>query len=220
MLGYVERGYTVVKKKIGGASLAEDLRRIEAVLKVLDSGQKLSVDANGRFDEVTAIEYAKALSQYDLFWYEEPGDPLDYELQAKLADHYAGSMATGENLFSMQDARNLIRYGAMRRDRDWLQFDCALSYGLVEYLRTIEVLRQYDWSPSRCIPHGGHQMSLAIAAGLGLGGNESYPDLFQPYGGFPDGVRVPNGCVTLPDLPGIGFEGKADLINEMRALAH
>ena len=33
-------------------------------------------------------------------------------------------------------------------------------------------------------PHGGHQMSLAIAAGLGLGGNESYPDLFQPYGGF------------------------------------
>jgi D(-)-tartrate dehydratase len=220
MLGYVERGYTVVKKKIGGASLSEDLRRIEAVLKVLDSGQKLAVDANGRFDEVTAIEYAKALSQYDLFWYEEPGDPLDYELQAKLADHYAGSMATGENLFSMQDARNLIRYGAMRRDRDWLQFDCALSYGLVEYLRTVEMLRQYDWSPSRCIPHGGHQMSLAIAAGLGLGGNESYPDLFQPYGGFPDGVRVENGYVTLPDLPGIGFEGKADLINEMRALAH
>jgi L-alanine-DL-glutamate epimerase-like enolase superfamily enzyme len=220
MLGYVERGYTVVKKKIGGASLAEDLRRIEAVLKVLDSGQKLAVDANGRFDEVTAIVYAKALSQYDLFWYEEPGDPLDYELQAKLADHYAGSMATGENLFSMQDARNLIRYGAMRRDRDWLQFDCALSYGLVEYLRTVEMLRQYDWSPSRCIPHGGHQMSLAIAAGLGLGGNESYPDLFQPYGGFPDGVRVENGYVTLPDLPGIGFEGKADLINEMRALAH
>ena len=36
-------------------------------------------------------------------------------------------MATGENLFSMQDARNLIRYGGMRPDRDLLQFDCALS---------------------------------------------------------------------------------------------
>ena len=219
MRGYLDRGYSVVKKKIGGASLTEDRRRIEAVLKMLAPGQKLAVDANGRFDLKTAVEYAKALSDYDLFWYEEAGDPLDYSIQAELANHYQGSMATGENLFSMQDARNLIRYGGMRPDRDWLQFDCALSYGLVEYLRTLDMLRENGWSPSRCIPHGGHQMSLAIAAGLGLGGNESYPDLFQPYGGFPDGVKVENSYVTLPELPGIGFEGKADLYREMRALA-
>ncbi|MGE8658005.1 MAG: mandelate racemase/muconate lactonizing enzyme family protein [Achromobacter sp.] len=219
MRGYVDRGYTVVKKKIGGASLDEDLRRIDAILEVLGDGKKLAVDANGRFDLDTAIRYAKALSQYDLFWYEEAGDPLDFELQATLRNYYDKPMATGENLFSMQDARNLIRYGGMRPDRDWLQFDCALSYGLVEYLRTLDMLRQHGWSASRCIPHGGHQMSLNIAAGLGLGGNESYPDLFQPYGGFPDGARVDNGYVTLPELPGIGFEGKADLIAEMRKLA-
>jgi D(-)-tartrate dehydratase len=219
MASYIERGYTVVKMKIGGASLTEDCERIEAVLKTLGPGRQLAVDANGRFDIDTAVAYARALSQYPLFWYEEAGDPLDYELQAKLGEVYAGSMATGENLFSMQDARNLIRYGGMRPDRDWLQFDCALSYGLVEYLRTLAMLRQYGWSPRRCIPHGGHQMSLAIAAGLGLGGNESYPDLFQPYGGFPDGVRVDDGYVDLPALPGIGFEGKADLIAQMRALA-
>ena len=115
-----------------------------------------------------------------MFWYEEVGDPLDYALQAALSEFYPGPMATGENLFSHQDARNLLRYGGMRPDRDFLQFDCALSYGLVEYLRTLDVLHQFGWSPSRCIPHGGHQMSLNIAAGLGLGGNESYPDLFQP----------------------------------------
>ncbi|THF55375.1 mandelate racemase/muconate lactonizing enzyme family protein [Pseudothauera rhizosphaerae] len=219
MRGYLDRGYRVVKKKIGGAPLAEDLRRIEAILSILPAGCKLAVDANGRFDLPTAIEYAKALSQYDLFWYEEAGDPLDYALQAELANHYEGSMATGENLFSMQDARNLIRYGGMRADRDWLQFDCALSYGLVEYLRTLDMLKEHGWSPKRCIPHGGHQMSLAIAAGLGLGGNESYPDLFQPYGGFPDGVKVVDSHIEMPELPGIGFEGKADLIAEMRALA-
>jgi len=219
MRSYLDRGYSVVKKKIGGASLADDCKRIEAVLKLLGPGQKLAVDANGRFDVKTAIEYAKALSQYDLFWYEEAGDPLDYALQAELAPHYKGPMATGENLFSMQDARNLIRYGGMRPDRDWLQFDCALSYGLVEYLRTLDMLKENGWSPSRCIPHGGHQMSLAIAAGLGLGGNESYPDLFQPYGGFPDGVKVHNGIVRLPELPGIGFEGKADLYSEMKVLS-
>jgi L-alanine-DL-glutamate epimerase-like enolase superfamily enzyme len=219
MQSYLDRGYSVVKIKIGGAPLADDLKRIEAVLAMLPKGCRLAVDANGRFDVATAIDYAKALSAYDLFWYEEAGDPLDYELQAKLAEHYAKPMATGENLFSTQDARNLIRYGGMRKDRDWLQFDCALSYGLVEYLRTLDMLRSYGWSPSRCIPHGGHQMSLNIAAGLGLGGNESYPDLFQPYGGFPDGVKVENGYITMPDLPGIGFEGKSDLIEEMRSLA-
>ncbi len=218
MRSYIDRGYSVVKMKIGGDGLAEDQRRIEAVLSVLKDGQRLCVDANGRFDMSTAIDYAKALGQYNLFWYEEAGDPLDYELQSVLRSYYTNPMATGENLFSMQDARNLIRYGGMRADRDWLQFDCALSYGLVEYLRTLDMLREHGWSPTRCIPHGGHQMSLNIAAGLGLGGNESYPDLFQPFGGFPDGVKVDNSFVTLPDLPGIGFEGKADLFREMKAL--
>ncbi len=218
MRSYLDRGYTVVKMKIGGAPLDQDLRRIEAVLSELVSGQQLAVDANGRFDRATAIAYAKALSDYPLFWYEEPGDPLDYDLQAELASHYESSLATGENLFSMQDARNLIRYGGMRPDRDYLQFDCALSYGLVEYLRTLQMLGDYGWSWRRCIPHGGHQMSLNIAAGLGLGGNESYPDLFQPYGGFPDGVAVENGYVTLPDLPGIGFEGKSDLYQKMKEI--
>src|SRR5471030_2999238 len=219
MRSYIDRGYTVVKKKIGGGSLDDDLRRIDAVLSVLQDGQKLAVDANGRFDLDTAIQYAKALSQYDLFWYEEPGDPLDFELQATLRNYYDKPMATGENLFSMQDARNLLRYGAMRPDRDYLQFDCALSYGCVEYLRTLEVLAEFGWSPSRCVPHGGHQMSLNIAAGLGFGGNESYPDLFQPYGGFADNTPVENSYVRMPDVPGIGFEAKANLYAVMRNLA-
>jgi L-alanine-DL-glutamate epimerase-like enolase superfamily enzyme len=217
--GYLDRGYSVVKMKIAGAPLAEDQRRIESALSILGAGQRLCVDANGRLDLDGAIAYAKALAQYDLFWLEEVGDPLDFELQATLRNYYPNPMATGENLFSMQDARNLIRYGGMRADRDWLQFDCALSYGLVEYLRTLAMLRQHGWSAGRCVPHGGHQMSLAIAAGLGLGGNESYPDLFQPFGGFPDGAKVKDSYVELPELPGIGFEGKSDLIREMRALA-
>jgi L-alanine-DL-glutamate epimerase-like enolase superfamily enzyme len=219
MRGYLERGYTVVKMKIGGALVEEDRQRIEAVLREIGSDAQLAVDANGRFDLDTAIAYAKMLRDYPLFWYEEAGDPLDFQLQATLAEYYSGPMATGENLFSHQDARNLIRYGGMRPDRDWLQFDCALSYGLVEYERTLKVIETAGWSPRRCIPHGGHQMSLNIAAGLGLGGNESYPDLFQPYGGFPDSVKVVGGHISMPELPGIGFEGKGDLYAEMRALA-
>jgi L-alanine-DL-glutamate epimerase-like enolase superfamily enzyme len=99
----------------------------------------------------------------------------------------------------------------MRPDRDILQFDCALSYGLVEYLRILDMLQMKGWSAQRCIPHGGHQMSLNIAAGLGLGGNESYPGVFQPFGGFADSIPIRDGFVCLPDVPGIGLEEKASL---------
>jgi L-alanine-DL-glutamate epimerase-like enolase superfamily enzyme len=195
------------------------LRRIESVLKILKTPDQLAVDANGRLDLDTAMAYARALTPYGLRWYEEAGDPLDFELQARLADHYPGPMATGENLFSLPDARNLIRYAGLRPDRDILQFDCALSYGLVEYLRILEMLKEYGWSPIRCIPHGGHQMSLNIAAGLGLGGNESYPGIFQPFGGFADGIPVEDGFVRLPNIPGVGFEAKTELYRVMKALA-
>jgi L-alanine-DL-glutamate epimerase-like enolase superfamily enzyme len=215
---YRDRGFRVVKMKIGGAPLDEDRRRIEAVLEVVGEGRYLAVDANGRFDLQTALAYAEALKPYGLFWYEEAGDPLDYALQAELARHYERPLATGENLFSHQDAANLILYGGMRPDRDWLQFDCALSYGLVEYMRTLSMLAQNSWSSRRVVPHGGHQMSLQIAAGLQLGGNESYPGVFQPFGKFADGTEIDDGYIRLPDLPGIGFEANSQLYSLLRSV--
>ena len=219
MRGYRERGYRVVKRQSGGASLDEDLRRVDAVLDVVGDGKNLCVDANGRFDLATAQVYARALAPYGLFWYEEAGDPLNFALQAEVRRAYGGAMATGENLFSMADARNLVRFGGLDPARDWLQFDCALSYGLVEYLRTLAMLKEHGWSSRRVVPHGGHQMSLAIVAGLHLGGNESYPDVFRPFCGFADGIAVEDGYVRLPDAPGIGFETKRELFAVMQELA-
>jgi L-alanine-DL-glutamate epimerase-like enolase superfamily enzyme len=219
MRGFLDGGYEVVKMKIGGADLAEDLRRIEAVLEVLGGdGSRLAVDVNGRFDLDTAQAYGRAIDPYGLFWYEEVGDPLDYRLNATLAEHYRGPIATGENLFSLQDARNLVRYGGLRPDRDWIQVDPALSYGLVEYVRIQDMLAQHGWSSRRCIPHGGHQFSLHIAAALKLGGNESYPGEFQPTGGFADDAVVEGGRVRLDERPGIGFEGKAAFHRVLREL--
>ena len=213
---YRARGYRVCKIKIGGADLGEDLDRIEAAIEVVGDGRNLAVDANGRFDLETAVAYGEALKPYNLFWYEEAGDPLDFDLQAELAKVYPHAMATGENLFSHQDARNLLRYGGMRADRDWLQVDCALSYGLVEYKRFLDLLPDFGFARTNCIPHGGHQMSLNIAAGLGLGGNESYPDVFAPFGGFADHTQVEDSMVGLHQCPGVGFEEKANLISVLR----
>jgi L-alanine-DL-glutamate epimerase-like enolase superfamily enzyme len=219
MKGYLDRGYSTVKMKVGGVPLKDDLKRIEAVLKVLGgNGDKLCVDVNGRFDLDEAIAFGDAIAPYKLHWYEEPVDPLDYLLHAALATRYMGPIATGENLFSMQDARNLIRHGGLRSDRDYLQMDPALSYGLVEYLRTQQMLRDHGWSARRCVPHGGHQFALNIAVGLGMGGNESYPQVFAPFGGFADNTPVKDSRVKMPDAPGIGFELKNDLYAVMKPM--
>ena len=218
MKSYMDLGFTTVKMKIGGASLSNDLKRIESVLKLVGDGKNLCVDANGRFDLKTAIEYGKALEPLNLKWYEEAGDPLDFDLNSELSKNYKNSLATGENLFSMQDSRNLIRYGGMRKNIDWLQFDCSLSYGLVEYLRTLKMLKDNNWSSTRVIPHGGHQISCNIAAGLNLGGNEIYPSLFQPFGGFPDSSTVVDSYVTFPKFIGMGYENKKKLIDLLSKL--
>jgi L-alanine-DL-glutamate epimerase-like enolase superfamily enzyme len=215
---YLDQGYKDVKIKIGGAPLGEDLERVEAAVHIVGRGAALAVDANGRFDLDAALRYAEAIAPYGLKWYEEPGDPLDFELLGDVAEATATPLATGENLFSLPDSRNLIRYGRLDRKRDFLQMDPGLAYGLTEYIRILEMLKEEDWSARRCVPHGGHQLALHIAAGLGLGGNESYPGVFAPFGGFADGVPIEGGRVRVPEAPGIGLELKADLFAEYEKL--
>lgn len=212
MRGYLDSGYTHLKMKIGGAGIDTDMERLEAVLELVDGdGSRLAVDANGRFDLETAIAYGERMEPYGLRWYEEPGDPLDFGLQAELATRYEPPFATAENLFSHQDVRNLLRYAGLRPEVDILQMDPGLSYGIVELDRMLSVMRDHNWSPRRVIPHGGHLMALHMAAGLELGGNESYPGIFQPFGGFGRQHEVVDGTIAIADEPGIGLELKAEL---------
>ena len=218
MRQYRAQGYRIVKMKVGGADIETDKRRIEAVLDIVETGDNLAVDANGRYDLQTAIDFGTAVAPYKLVWYEEPGDPLDYALHAELVKHYDGAIATGENLFSVQDAKNLAVYGGLRPDRDWLQFDPALAYGLSEYLKMLDTLEELGWSRRRHIPHGGHQLGLNMAIGLQLGGTESYPLVFQPFGGFADDAVIEDGYTTPHETPGIGVELKSEMYRIVKSL--
>jgi L-alanine-DL-glutamate epimerase-like enolase superfamily enzyme len=212
MRSYLDAGYTHLKMKIGGAGIDEDMRRIEAVLELVEDGGRLAVDANGRFDFETAVAYGTRIADYGLRWFEEPCDPLDFGLLARLAERYSGALATGENLFSHQDVRNLVRFGGLNPRTDFLQMDPGLSYGVVEFGRMLTELSQGGWSPRRVIPHGGHLMALHLAAALRLGGNESYPGVFQPFGGFGPEHRVVDGRVQVSaEVLGIGLEAKPEL---------
>ncbi len=204
-------GYKLLKMKIGGASLAEDLKRIEWALEIAGGGDNLAVDANGRLSLADALAYAKAMEPYGLCWFEEPVDPLDYLAHQVIAEESAIPLATGENLFSLQDFRNLLRHGGLRPHKDWLQPDPSLDYGLTETLRILDVSEAMGWSRRRTVPHGGHQLGLNMAAGLQLGGTESYPGVFQPYGGFADDIAIVDGYTRPHDTPGIGMERRAKM---------
>jgi L-alanine-DL-glutamate epimerase-like enolase superfamily enzyme len=209
--GYQEMGFDAFKMKIGGAPLDVDLARIEAALEMVGDAKKLAVDANGRFDLDTAVTYGKALSPYRLRWFEEVGDPLDYDLNRRVAEVYDGAIATGENLFSVQDTKNLVLFGGMRPALDVFQMDAGLSYGITEYVKMLDVLEAHGFDRKFAFPHGGHLINLHIAVALGLGGCEAYPGVFQPFGGYGAGCKIASGYVEPTDAPGFGLEEKDDL---------
>jgi L-alanine-DL-glutamate epimerase-like enolase superfamily enzyme len=219
MRRHFDAGYTMVKMKVGGLPLVDDMRRVEAVKRILPTGAQLAVDANCKFGRDEALAYADALAPFELRWFEEPGDPLDFALLAEVASVYDAPLATGENLYSLQDVENLVRFGGLRADRDVIQVDPPQSYGIAQFTRTVAMLERRGWRRGSLFPHGGNQMSLAVAAGLGLGGAESYPGVFGDFGGFADDARIAGGYITLSDRPGIGFEGQAGLYRIMRDLA-
>jgi L-alanine-DL-glutamate epimerase-like enolase superfamily enzyme len=219
MQGHLDAGYTMVKTKVGGTPLKDDLVRVEAVKSILPQGGQLAVDANSKFFRNEALAYAKGLQPFGLRWFEEPCDPLDFALLAEIASVYDAPLSTGENLFSTQDVENLVRFGGLRPERhDVIQVDPPQAYGIVQYARTLDMLARHGWPRNLMFPHGGNQMSLAIAAGFGLGGAESYPGVFGDFGGFADDARLEDGHLTLSDRPGIGFEGQARLYRIMKEL--
>ncbi|WP_199186710.1 hypothetical protein [Cryobacterium sp. M96] len=111
------------------------------------------------------------------------------------------------------------RRGAERAARVTGERGSALQVRVDAVIQRMHRLRQQNWPWRRA----RRTLSADNRTNPGtftvrLGGNKSYPDLFQPFGGFPDGSEVVNGFITMPDLPGIGFEGKADLYAVMRQL--
>ena len=86
MRRHLDAGYTMVKMKVGGVPLAEDMSRVEAVKSVVGNRGELAVDANCKFDRDEALAYAKALAPFKLRWFEEPCDPLDFALLAEIAE--------------------------------------------------------------------------------------------------------------------------------------
>jgi D(-)-tartrate dehydratase len=195
----LDAGYLTVKIKADGTDA--DFSRIDAAMT---AGGRIAVDLNGA---LKSERWFERVAQFRLAWIEEPAPPLDYELTKRYVALSPAPVATGENLFSFDDARNLVRYGGMRKERDFIQVDPLLAYGVHEYARMLEL-----WPRKQFMPHAGHLFNAHCVAGLGLGMAEAAPDASLVYGGYWDGVRIDGGRVRIPDAPGAGFERKANLL--------
>jgi len=125
---YLNQGYTLVKAKVGGLPIDDDVRRIETILSVLGGGHQLAVDANCGLSPARALEYAARFKPFGLRWFEEPVHPVDFEATKDFVEAYENPTATGENLFSTEDFRNLFRYGGFRPGIDVPNVDVPQSY--------------------------------------------------------------------------------------------
>ena len=210
-------GYTTVKIKLSGRDAKLDAQRIASALSAGLPASHLAVDLNGQWQAGDTGVLA-VLAEHPLAWVEEPTPALDYAALAAFCQSHSGPVATGENLFSADDATNLLRYGGMRPHQDRLQMDISLSYGVGEYRRMIERAESMGWLRQAFWPHAGHLFAAHVVAGLGLGSHESAPDPTRLYGGFWDGVPVADGHIHLPTHPGVGFEHKANLMSVFNTL--
>ncbi|MGE4221302.1 MAG: enolase C-terminal domain-like protein [Alphaproteobacteria bacterium] len=213
-----DTGFTAAKIKIGGTTLSDDLRRIEAAQAALPAGGRLAVDAMNGYDRTSGIAAAQALSGRGLWWFEDVCDPLDFDAQTAIAATFDGAIAAGEALFSLAEAKLLDRHGGLRRDRDILLFDPVHCYGLPGYLQILRHMEACGWTRERFWPHGGHLFALHMVSGLALGGAEINAFCFPPFGGLAEGCEIRNGMAAPPDLPGIGFEARPALAAMFRNL--
>jgi D(-)-tartrate dehydratase len=208
----IDAGYRCVKIKVSG-EIDADLLRLERAAAALPRHAQWAVDVNCALAPEHAAAWLEALAPFKLAWIEEPAPPLDFALLSQYAELSRMPLATGENLFSFDDARNLLRYGGLRRERDYLQFDPLLAYGAGELERIVRLYEEAGWRRDRFLPHAGHLFAAQCVAGLALGMAEAAPDAALPYGGYWDGVRVAEGRLTIPDAPGVGYEAKANLFS-------
>ena len=204
-----DTGYELVKIKLGGTSVEDDVRRIEPTA---GQGLRVAADVNGALEPHLAERWFAALEPFGLAWIEEPAPPLDFELISKYSAMSAMPLATGENLFSFDDARNLLRYGGLQPERDFVQIDPLLSYGVGEFCKILDAYRACGWGTKQFLPHAGHLFAAQCVAGLRLGMAEAAPDAELLYGGYWDGLRIEEGRLAIPDLPGVGYEGKRNLL--------
>jgi L-alanine-DL-glutamate epimerase-like enolase superfamily enzyme len=213
MLDSVELGARAVKMKIGAVPIREDVERVKAVREAIGPDVSLLVDANCAYRAYEAIQIARRMEEYDIYWFEEPVSPDDYEGHKRLAEMTAIPIATGENEYTRYGFRDLIATGAV----PILNADAKVLGGVTEFMKVAALAQAHDL---RIAPHGSQDIHIhlvtAISNGLIL---EYYRDSTDPMHGKIYHTTLmlnDDGTVSPPEVPGIGIDPNYEFLEAYR----
>ena len=202
MAGHVAAGARAVKMKVGGASLREDAARVRAVRDAIGDDVRLLVDANNAYRLNEALEVARRLAAFDVYWLEEPLMPDDYAGHAYLAAHSPVPIAAGENEYTRYGFRDLIEH----RSAAILNPDAQFVGGVTEFMKVAALAQAHDLPIA---PHGNAELHVQLAAAapnallveVARVPGDSIWNLF-----FPQRLHLVDGAVAPLDAPGFGIE--------------
>jgi L-alanine-DL-glutamate epimerase-like enolase superfamily enzyme len=205
MAGYVARGFTGVKVKVGGAPLAEDVRRVTAVREAVGRDVRLMVDAVYNLTVPESLRLARALASLDVYWLEAPVSPYDVAGQARVQAASPIPVCGNETEYGLDRFRELIVAGAV----EFVQFDVAVCGGISEGRRIADLARAFR---RPCSLHAASS-AVVMAASLHLGAAVANCDSIEYHmlhqwlwDRLPAGTFAPRqGYVRPPDGPGLGL---------------
>ena len=209
----LELGARAIKMKIGGVPIPEDVERVRVVREVIGPEIKLLVDANNAYVAYEAVEVARKIEPFDVFWFEEPVAPDDYRGHAQVARSTTIPIATGENEYTRYGFRDLIEHDSAAI----FNADAQILGGITEFMNVAAQAAAHDL---RIAPHGAQEVHIhlvsAIANGLIL---EFYRETVDPLRGkiFKEPMKLDkDGCVQVPQLPGLGLEPDYEVLQPHR----
>jgi L-alanine-DL-glutamate epimerase-like enolase superfamily enzyme len=206
--GFQQQGFRAIKMKVGRDRLREDVERVAAMRDFLGPDFALLADANMRWSVSEAICAARAFAPHGLEWLEEPTIPDDVTGHARIAREGGVPIATGENLHSIYEFRQMIDHGAV----SFPEPDLAALGGVTPWLK---VARMAEAANLPVTSHGVHDLHVHLLAAVP---NASY---LEAHGfGLERFVQHPLGIVdgvaTAPDRPGHGVALDFDALEPHR----
>ena len=167
-----EKNFKAMKMKVG-LGPKEDLKLVSAVREAIGDDFKLMVDANHAYNKNDALYVGRGLDEMEIYWFEEPVAPEDYDGYKELKERLKTNIAGGEAEFTKYGWNQLIKNNCI----DIAQPEVCGLGGITEYLK-VSALAQ-----SNFIPIVNHVWGSALSVAVNLHLLTSLPDM--PGGLFP-----------------------------------
>ncbi|MGW6260407.1 L-fuconate dehydratase [Streptomyces sp. NPDC055085] len=212
----VAGGFRQIKLKVG-ADLADDVRRCRVARAVVGPDIRIAIDANQRWNVDEAIDWTRALAEFEPYWIEEPTSPDDILGHAAVRSAVAPvKVATGEHVQNRIVFKQLLQAGSV----DVLQIDAARVGGVNENLAILLLAAKFGIP---VCPHAGgvglcelvqHLSMFDFVALAGTTDDRVIEYVDHLHDHFTEPVVIRDGRYTAPTAPGFSATMRPESIAE------